>query len=430
MKVKQFIKKNRIVLCTLALIVMGMLLGAGILFFHGEMETSAPDTKLNEDRSLIYVTGKNYSLNDRQEQEFLEQEKKKENKVKETPEEESILEHLIQNTQLQETEKKEEAAEGKNENNEISEEPGNGSGGQDGPGDSGGGETGNEPGTPEEPGTGENGQGQEDQGDNQGGEDEETKRPLIETTLVNNMDFEGSMLSFEIWATDYLGRALSADKIYVTVNGEHTYSSGSNNHQNHIKVNYTNVPVNDGINEIVIKVTDKEKNTAEKKYIINADTSGPREEDGTISIRLGLETLGLGTLVRDDHFKLYKGENVAFVVDRFLKENGINYDHTGSLRTAFYLQRIYFPDITEGYRIPDKLLQKLEEENVSVQDHKQNSLGEKDFYDGAGMMYMLNGWIGDGMSTQTVRDGDELYIGFTLNLIKEYNGEWFYYGEW
>ena len=444
MRVKQFIVKNRAVLVTLGIILIGLLAAFGILQMKGEAEAENPGNTLNEDRSVVYVTGKNYSLNKDQEQEFLEHEKQREERIKEKPEEESIIEHLMQNTETSEPDEnlKTETSEheenvgkspdGETESEESSPVPGEGTGGEN-PGSTESqsqGESGQEPGITDEPGTGGGQQGQDNTGDNAGGEEEETRVPLIETTLVNNADVSGLIFSFEVWATDYKGNAMSADLLNISLNGEHIYSSGSNNHKNHIKVSYTNLELNDGPNEVLIRAVDKEGNSAEKKFTVNADASGPREEDGSVNITLELETLGLGTLVSDSNFKIYKGENVAFVVDRFLKENGIEYKSTGTLRTAFFLERIYYPNITAGYKIPDKLKEKLDEENVTVEPYELNSLGVKDFYDGSGMIYLLNGLVGDGMSTQTVHDGDDIHIGFTLNLIKEYNGEWFHYGEW
>ena len=53
-----------------------------------------------------------------------------------------------------------------------------------------------------------------------------------------------------------------------------------------------------------------------------------------------------------------------------------------------------------------------------------NSLGEHDIYDASGWMYSWNGEWPDGMSSITLRDGDELRIVFSLYYGYEYNGIW------
>lgn len=386
MKFIQFLKSNKAIAVAVAIILIGLILSAGILASRGYAEEKNPPESINDERSLVYVTGEKYSLDEQQEQEYLEKEKQREEKIQEKPEETSIYEHLFANTQSHDK--------NTSSNNKPGGKPG---------------------------GNGDN------KGEHAGGNGEKTKEPVIICSLTNNEQVSGEYITFTVEARDYKNNPLNSFYLNVTLNGKKLYSSGTNNNV----VTYRNSdPLNDGVNEVTVKAVDEEGNTAIKTYILNANTEGDRKEGGTVSIRMEAETLGLGTIAVNNAMPFYEGESVAFVVDRFLKENGIQYDHTGSLTSAFYLSRIYGQGITNGYNIPPKLKQKLEEENVSDSNYKADSLGEKDFYAGAGWMYMLNGYVTDGLSTQTVYDGDEIHLGFTLNLIKEYNGEWFYYGEW
>lgn len=386
MKFIEFLKSKKAIALACFIVVIGIILSAGFLIGQGYAQEENPHKNINDDRSLVYVTGKNYSLDKEKEQEYLEREKQKEESLQKEPEETSIYEHLFENT------------------HKPSKKPTSHSNSGGVPGGSG-----------------------NHSGEHAGGDGEKTKEPVIICSLTNNQQVSGEYITFTVEARDYKDNPLNSYYLTVTLNGDKIYSSGTNNNI----VTYRNPdPLKEGVNEVTIKAVDEEGNTAIKTYIINANTKGDREEGGTISIRIEAETLGLGTIAMNNTMPFYEGESVAFVIDRFLRENGIRYEHTGTLTSAFYLSRIHRQGITNGFNIPPKLKQKLEEENVSEQYYRTDSLGEKDFYGGSGWMYMLNGYVSDGMSTQTVYDGDEIHIGFTLNLIKEYNGEWFHYGEW
>ncbi len=386
MKFIQFLKSKKTIALACFIVVIGLILSAGVLIGKGYAQEENPHKTLNDDRSLVYVTGDNYSLDKEKEQEYLEREKQKQENFQKEPEETSIYEHLFENTQ------------------KPSKKPA---------------EQSNSGGTPG--GSGNN------PGEHAGGEGEKTKQPVIICSLTNNQQVSGEYITFTVEAKDYKNNHLNSYYLTVTLNGNKLISSGTTNNV----ITYRNSdPLNEGINEITIKAVDEEGNTAVKTYIINANTQGEREEGGVVSIRIEAETLGLGTLAQNNSMPFYEGESVAFVVDRFLKESGIPYDHSGTFTSSFYLKRIYMPGITNGYKIPPKLLNKLDEENTSIVGFEADSLGQKDFYAGSGWMYMLNGAVTDGMSTKTVYDGDEIHLGFTLNMIKEYNGEWFYYGEW
>ena len=400
-KVVNFIKRNRYIIIFITVILIGGVLLYGMLQHKGELKEENPFNDVTAEKSAVYMTGEKYALNTEQEQEYTEEKKEREKesenvsenaepeKIRQKHDDKGIEAHLASNINGPETDKAEAS------------------------------------------GSGGGGQGQNEEGDNADDKEKEetVKTPLIYTSLKDNMNVSGEYITFDVSAVDYKGNQIGTFYFNVELNGEKIYSSGTDYSTG--KATYRNsVPLNDGVNEVSIVVKDKEGNTAQKVFYLNADTQGAREVGGTVSIKFELETLGLGTIAQDNKFPFYKGESVAYVVDRFLKENGIKYTHTGTFANAFYINRIYYPGITNNYKIPDVLAAKLEEENVSFTSYRENELGEKDFYGGSGFCYMLNNVVEDGMSAVNVYDGDEIHIGFTLNLIKEYNGEWFHYGEW
>ena len=131
----------------------------------------------------------------------------------------------------------------------------------------------------------------------------------------------------------------------------------------------------------------------------------------------------------DVNVDFYEGENLPYVIDRAFKKAGISYTYGGTFDYGFYLNRIFSAGITDGYVIPESIMKKLKEENCSWVGYETDSLGEKDFYYYSGWMYKMDGVFRDGFSTIPAEDGSEIVILFTLNLGKEYNGEWFG-GDW
>lgn len=136
------------------------------------------------------------------------------------------------------------------------------------------------------------------------------------------------------------------------------------------------------------------------------------------------------------------GTPLSDVIDEFLTANGCTYEFTGTLEDGFYLAKIRRSGLIEGYKIPQSLIQKLEEDGMvyNVNNYESlDTLGEFDFARRSGWMYSINGLYSSyGLSKAYVENGDVVRIRFTLaggkdigagsmvseGNLKDYGREW------
>src|SRR5699024_2441468 len=151
------------------------------------------------------------------------------------------------------------------------------------------------------------------------------------------------------------------------------------------------------------------------------DSNSPQDEDdviGTASIKISAEKIGKGTLASNSAINIKENDNGAALVHRFLNENNISYDNSGSINSSFYLQRIYIQGINENVNISEDLLANLESKNLDVDFdvHDVHSLGEFDYTSNSGWVYSVNDvHMNYGFSDYTVEDGDQISIRFILD---------------
>lgn len=409
---RHFWRKYRLSLLGVAVILGFIFLSGTFLSTQEQVHGKNPLETENKESSRIAVTGKNYTLNYKQEEEYKREQAKREEKIKQQPAE--PIEEI-----------KSETESGKKKTSSILSE--NSSQAQTGDKNSvgNGDKTEEGQGKPETGGGNEEGNGEGESGENTGGDEEVSKLPEIICSLTEGQVVSGGFLGFTVQATTYKKEPLSSFYVTVKVNGRKLYSSGTQ----HNVISYrTSQELQDGNNEISVTATDKEGNTATKNYHVTVKKEDAQIEGGTMRVKLQADILGLGTIF-DETVVFYEGENLPYVVDRAFKKAGIKYKYTGTFDYGFYLQRIYKPGITNGYKIPAPILQKLEEENCSWVGYETDSLGEKDFYYWSGWLYRLDGYFPDGLSTIPAEDGSEVELLFTLNNGAEYNGTWFS-GNW
>ena len=439
MKVKNFIRKNRLWLFPAAGIFLAVVLCMAYLSAQEPEIGADPVRNLNTNRSQIYVTGENYSLNYEQEQEYQKETQEKEIQIKQ--EKKTEIQDEIEAVPAEEG--KDAVLVGTDENADRSAAEAEAGGGLEGQSDTGtdsglggSGEKDNSVDTSDKtepddelPGGGDGEQeGEDGPGGSVGGEEDESKKPLIECSLQNGQEISGSFFEFTVKATDYKKNVLSAFYIHVYLNGNVLTSSGTSNGNVSYIVDEENPP-SDGGNEILVTVTDQEGNTASKTYTVMVNTQGEQKVGGEMTITVEARTLGLGTFIHKT-VEFYEGETIPYVLDRVILDSGYQYERDKSLRQGFYLKSINKPGITDGWAIPAPILEKLEEENASTMGYDSGRLAEKHFYENSGWMYMWNGEILEsGMSAVRVEDGDEIVIFFTLDFGKEYNGVWFS-GSW
>lgn len=356
------------------LVILIALFAFSAIFLNAQ-EVKASDTDvsgLDKTRSQVLVTGQDYKI-DKDQEEIRDKEQRDFEKAQ--------------------TEK---------EDNELNSQNRRMAQGENGDDPTNGGKT---PGSDE--GT-ENGDNKEDPAEP---EKEDTTLPTIKTDLKQNQKVSGTYKSFYVKATDYKGQYISAYNLDVDVNGEKQSSTSDNGS----KVTYR-ADLNDGANTITIKATDNYGKSKTVTYRIYGDSSGSSEEEGTITFSVEATTLGLGHIVAPQKTTVYSGEQVSYFFDRIMKDKGLGYTNDGSLKNGFYLKRVNKSGVTNGYKVPDKLMSKLAEVGFdTLGEYQQDSLGENDFTKGAGWMCQINGeYQSVGLSSYMPKDGDEIRFRFTL----------------
>ena len=390
---KEKMKKYRIYFILFALILVLSVAFTVIIYAWDEDIGKNPINGTNSSRSQIIMTGSGYALSDNQEEEYKKEQEIHAKKIKDELKDPDSIQSRIK------------AAVARAE--EISKSENNHYDGQ----------------------SADENINQGDIEDDTGDSTEDTSDdiqdsllPVITTSLEEGQHVSGNALTFTVKAVSYKNVTLDSFDIKVYLNGQRLYSSGINSHG---QISYrTDGMLVDGTNEISITATDSEGNSSNIIKNIDVDINGARPIEGTVHIRLDAQSIGIGTLYASTE-EIYQGESTAAFVDRVLRNAGFGIDHGGTTAYGYYLKRIYRTGITIGWNINQNVKNHLDEINASESVKPSlNSLGEHDIYDASGWMYSWNGEWPDGMSSITLRDGDELRIVFSLYYGYEYNGIW------
>ena len=390
---KEKMKKYRIYFILFALILILAVTFTAVIYAWDEDIGRNPINETNSSRSQIIMTGSGYTLSDNQEEEYKKEQETHAEKIKDELKDPDSIQSRIK------------AAVARAE--EISKSGNNLDDGQ----------------------SADENINQGDIEDDTGDSTEDTSDdiqdsllPVITTSLEEGQHVSGNALTFTVKAVSYKNVTLDSFDIKVYLNGQRLYSSGINSHG---QISYrTDGMLVDGTNEISITATDSEGNSSNIIKNIDVDINGARPIEGTVHIRLEAQSIGLGTLYSSTE-EIYLGESTAAFVDRVLRNAGFGIDHGGTTAYGYYLKRIYRTGITIGWNINQNVKNHLDEINASESVKPSlNSLGEHDIYDASGWMYSWNGEWPDGMSSITLRDGDELRIVFSLYYGYEYNGIW------
>lgn len=361
---------------------------------HKYVQGENPISGINENRSQILVTGQNYSLNHEQEQQYLEAEQKREE---------------LRNM---ESESRQDGNSGQNSSQWGTDDTGGGNG-----------SPGNSNGDKPDAGKGDDDKGDTGAGDNTGGDEEESKLPVIKSSLSEVESVPGNYLTFTVEATSYKNVKLSSFNINVLVNGSRISSSGTSSKG--VITYRADGALRDGVNEILITATDEEGYTAAKIYTFNVDINGERPKGGSVSFVIDAPSIGLGTLYKTAA-TFYEGENAAGFIDRTLKAAGFSPKTTGSVAMGYYVARLDKPGISAGWKINETVKKRLDDMNADENGppDSEDTLGEQDFYKYSGWVYAVNGQYPDGMATFNLEDGDEIRLSFTLWMGYEYDGTW------
>src|SRR5690625_4702367 len=161
---------------------------------------------------------------------------------------------------------------------------------------------------------------------------------------------------------DYQGKSITqSGKINVTNNGETVPRDWTDGNQ----ISFT-LPIHNGTNEIIINAEDTEGNKASKTLTIHGKVDEDGAPIGTATVSMEATTVGLGYLIPPREVELYQGERASYVLDRVLKDAGYNYMNTGSLDSSFYMSAVNKSGIASNIKVPEDLLETLEEHGVTV----------------------------------------------------------------
>ncbi len=243
--------------------------------------------------------------------------------------------------------------------------------------------------------------------------------PTVETVpdLTKNGTTKNSVFTLDVIGYDYKGNRLTAGNMKVYLNGSEVRSDW----QTTTRTTYE-LHLSEENNTVKIFLKDNEGYTALYTYSLRYErTDGPI---GQAIVSVEATTLGLGYILPPTPCDIYSGQPASYVVERFFEQNGITTSYTGTLDDEYFLERIYKPGITDGYKIPDNLLQYLDEYGASESDTiYSDSLGSADFYGLSGWCLAINeDYPGYSLATVNLRDGDRLQIRYTLHLGMDIGG--------
>ena len=245
------------------------------------------------------------------------------------------------------------------------------------------------------------------------------KGPTLTTNLTNVTNVTSSNFLLTVLAKDYEKNRIYNNNITVTLNGATVLYS----YENGTATTYLlNLAV--GQNYVTIVPMDNDQNSIFRDFTFTyTPTNGVV---GHVTISLEASTVGLGTLIEPVSVPFYNNECGSYILARFLEEYGYTYKNgSESMEDSFYLARIYKEGMAANYKIP----QDLQDAIAAVNDdsptgvYDPNSLGEHDFYQQSGWMYMVNGnYVGYSFSGYYPADGDVLRIRYTLALGRDIRG--------
>ncbi|WP_140398220.1 hypothetical protein [Blautia sp. An249] len=239
---------------------------------------------------------------------------------------------------------------------------------------------------------------------------QEGKYPEIETDLQSEELVTEKIKRFYVEGRDYQGNPLGESYQTVEGNGELLQAEGSLEGRA-----YYELMLADGENVVTITVTDSEgrKTTIESIFYYGTGK-------GTALFSLEAQSLGLGTyFISPVSFE--EGASIKEVMLKAMEEKG----YAGVCKSAGgrrrsgqeeeYLDQVLKPGITEGFRISANLREKLEEAGYEEREHRADSLGTGDFFEGSGWEISVDNEYINGMEIhEKVRKGAMIRVQFSL----------------
>ena len=354
-----------------------LLLVCGTAFFlHGQEEyvPQAQATKVDTERSQVYLTGEGYELDKQQEKIHEKQEKQREQKQVEKRQDPKRIRPA--NTQSEQKIRNDKAPK---------KDPTN-------------------PKKPEKDPT--------DPTKAPESEEDRAKKPDIKISVVNGDEINGRRLDFSVTVTDYKGRNVpvyseSDGSFTVTCNGAKLSGGGVDG-----KKTWFRTDLLDGNNTITVSAVDRDGNAKEKTVRFKGNTSAAAEKIGLVYVYIDASILNLGVLF-ETQVEITNGDTAKDVLQAAFEQAGIS----GSFKGG-YLSEISRSGIAAGAWISDdvrEIMEGMRKTEKDPADQDPDRLKEHDFYDSSGWIYSVNGeFPTKGLGSYKMANGDELYLIFSL----------------
>ncbi len=255
------------------------------------------------------------------------------------------------------------------------------------------------------------------------------KAPTIEVNLEQNQVITTDYYDLRVKARDCDGGTIYNDNVEVYLDGEKQQSGGGD------PIDYTinvgkNMTADDTEHTVVVKATDysTEKASTTLTYQIIYRHVPYGAEIGTAYMTIDATTVGLGVV---DSFEvtLHKGYPFAYDMMQVLDRRGYGVECSGPSNTGdpedgkwgdYYLSRLT-GSMFSGQNVPERLWNKVQDDKLTLTNTSySNSLGELDYTNISGWIYVLNGTS----SSKTLGDfnpvdGDNLTLIFEIAGGKE-----------
>ena len=246
--------------------------------------------------------------------------------------------------------------------------------------------------------------------------DKENKKPTITMSLKDGQKTKGEAVNFWVTATDYKNQNIPVfsngdGHFEVYVNGSKITSTGTNGNKTNFRAN-----VKDGKNTIKVVATDKRKKQATRTISIRADVNTGPKVIGSVTVSASAPSLKIGTIFSGIKVDIVEQEPLREVLSDAFKKAGVSAEMSSS-----YLAALKKSGIAKEAKITDELREKAEEKRVTLIEREdwpsgwQNRLREKDFCSHSGWVYYVNGSMpGVGIGSFVPDDGDEIELVFRL----------------
>ena len=253
--------------------------------------------------------------------------------------------------------------------------------------------------------------------------------PTLETTLVDQYVQKGAKKTFDVWAKDAEGKKIASS---VTLDGKKVSYNWDDDAKTSYTLNFEGMEA--GEHTVVVSASANDQ-TVTLTYTIIYEPAEKGELTGYAAFDIEATTISCGYIVEPVLVPIYEGENAAKALTDLIRENGYDYQITGSIESGFYLSRIVgsnaagTSEATEPLILDAKLNPALESlvTGFNPDGGTEGALGEFDYTSGSGWMYCLNNIFPNvGFADSYLADEDVVRTQFTLALGKDigdsYNG--------